>query len=89
MEILKDFGKLVKERRKAAGISQEKLAELCDISLRRMVSIEQGDANLRFCNLIRLCVELNIDCGELAQFYVSPYEGYDKSEIIDIRFKLH
>ena len=87
MEIFKKFGKLVKERRKAAGLSQEKLAELCDISLRRMVSIEQGDANLRFCNLIRLCVELDIDCGELAQFYISPYEGYDKSDIIDIRFK--
>ena len=74
MKALKEFGKFVKNLRTVAGLSQEKLAELCNISVRRMVSIEQGNANLRFCNLIRLCTVLDIDCGELAQFYISPYE---------------
>ena len=87
-KILKEFGKLIREKRRAIGLSQEKLAELCDISVRRMVSIEHGDSNLRFCNLIRMCVELDIDCGELAQFYVSPYEDEEESEIVDIKFIL-
>ena len=87
-KILKEFGKLIKARRRAAGLSQEKLAELCDISVRRMVSIEKGDANLRFCNLIRMCLELDIDCGELAQFYISPYADEDDPEIVDVKFIL-
>lgn len=83
-KVLKRFGYLVRERRSELGVSQEKLAELCDLSLRRVVGIENGESNLTFSNLIRLCVTLNIDCGELSQFYTPPYE--DEEEIIDVSF---
>ena len=73
MEVLKEFGKLIRSRRRERGISQEKLAELCDLSACQIVNIEQGRVNVRFLNLIRLCKECNIETGELAKFYTAPY----------------
>lgn len=87
MKKFKKFGVLIKERRKAAGLSQEKLAELCDMSLRQIVNVEHGKANLRLCNLLRLCRAIGIDCGELAQFYIPPYEDADTPKVISIADK--
>ena len=86
MKVLKNFGEFVKEKRKSLGLSQEKLAELSDMSIRGLIKIEQGQSNVRFINLIRLCVALNISIGELEQFYSHPYSDFDEADIIDVRF---
>ena len=88
MEQLIEFGKLVKERRREKGLSQEKLSELCGLSTRQIVKIEQGKTNVGFTNLVRLCIECDIDIGELDKYYSSPYEDLDSPEIFDIKFIL-
>lgn len=86
MKKFKKLGALIKERRKTSGLSQEKLAELCDMSLRQIVNVEQGKANLRLCNLLRLCRAVGIDCGELAQFYIPPYDEAATSEALNAKY---
>lgn len=82
---LREFGKLIAKKRKEKKLSQEKFAELCGLSLRQMVKIENGAVNIKMINLIRLCIELDINCGELEQFYVNPYEDLTLG-ILDVQF---
>ena len=74
MEVLKKFGELVRERRLALKLTQEKLAELCDLSVRQIVKIETGKTNIKLINLVRIYIECNIEIGELEQFYTNPSE---------------
>jgi y4mF family transcriptional regulator len=42
---IKDFGKLLKERRKSLGINQSEVAEIAGISINTLYKIERGQTN--------------------------------------------
>lgn len=54
------IGPRIKARRKELHISQEKLAELCDISASHMSSIETGKENFRIENVPKFCDALKV-----------------------------
>lgn len=57
--ILETFGKEVRARRDALGISQEELAELTGLHRTYIGGVEQGRRNLSLLNIVRLAKGLN------------------------------
>ena len=60
-ERMVDFGKRVREVRKAKGISQEKLAEMAGIDRSYMGNIERGEKNITLKKIYEICDALQID----------------------------
>ena len=85
MEVLKEFGKLIRARRRELKLSQEKLAEICGLCTRQVTKIEKGYVNMKFINLVRLCTACKIDIGELEQFWTDPYDDFEL-DILDVNF---
>lgn len=56
---LKRLGEAVRARRKAAGLSQEVLADAAGIDRSHMGKIERGERNVTLLNLIKIAVALN------------------------------
>src|SRR6266536_4826037 len=61
----KKFGKRVSELRKAAGLTQEQLAEKADMSYDTITSIEHGQQFATLGNLHRLAKALRVQAMEL------------------------
>ncbi|KWZ54948.1 MULTISPECIES: helix-turn-helix transcriptional regulator [unclassified Burkholderia] len=59
------FAKRMKEVRISQGISQEKLAELCNLHRTYVSSVERGERNITVDNMERLAVALGVDIREL------------------------
>lgn len=59
------FAKRIKEVRISKGISQEKLAELCNLHRTYVSSVERGERNITVDNMERLAVALGVDIREL------------------------
>lgn len=59
------LGKRLRDIRKAKGLSQEKLGELCDISTAHVGHIERGTRIPSLEVLFRIAVELGIGLDEL------------------------
>lgn len=59
------FGKRLREVREAAGLSQEKLAELATLHRTYVSSVERGKRNISLENIERLAVALNVTMGAL------------------------
>lgn len=59
------FGKRLREVREAAGISQEKLAELASLHRTYVSSVERGKRNISIENIERLSVALGVSMREL------------------------
>lgn len=57
---LKEIGKRIKKQRKQQGLTQEKLAELMDVSIQMVSNLERGNKSIRIENLINLCKILNV-----------------------------
>lgn len=55
----------MKEVRISQGISQEKLAELCNLHRTYVSSVERGERNITVDNMERLAVALGVDIREL------------------------
>jgi transcriptional regulator with XRE-family HTH domain len=55
----------MKEARISQGISQEKLAELCNLHRTYISSVERGERNIAVDNMERLAVALGVDIREL------------------------
>lgn len=60
-----DIGKRIRSRRKALGLSQERLAELVEISITHMSHIETGSTKLSLPVLIKLANALSCSTDEL------------------------
>jgi transcriptional regulator with XRE-family HTH domain len=56
---LKQLGAAIREHRKAAGLSQEALADACGIERSHMGKIERGERNVSFLNIARIADALN------------------------------
>ena len=59
------FAKRIKEIRISKGISQENLAELCNLHRTYISSVERGERNISVDNMERLAVALGVDIREL------------------------
>lgn len=56
-----DLGKQIKNRRKVLKIRQEDLAEISDVALRTIVSIERGEGNPSLETLLKLAHVLGME----------------------------
>lgn len=61
----KDFGELIRERRKQTGLSQEDLGFECGLHRTYIGSIERGETNLTLENIAVLAVILHCEICDL------------------------
>lgn len=61
----KIFGQTVRARRKALGISQEKLAEKAELHHNYVGEIERGEKAATIDTIVKIARALNIQAGEL------------------------
>lgn len=61
----KNFAFNLRKIRNEKGISQEKLADLCDLHRTYVSSVERGERNITVDNMERLAVALGVDIREL------------------------
>ena len=59
------FAYNLRKIRTAKGISQEKLADLCDLHRTYVSSVERGERNITVDNMARLATALGVDIREL------------------------
>ena len=59
------IGEKIKKARIAAGMSQEKLADSCGISLSFLGHIERGTRKMSVETLVSICSNLNLSCDYL------------------------
>lgn len=62
------FGKIVREKRHALGISQEKLAELAGLHFTYVSSVERGERNISLSNIAKLANALGCPMKDLMPF---------------------
>lgn len=60
-----NFARNLRKVRQSRGISQEKLADLCDLHRTYVSSVERGERNVAVDNMERLAVALGVDIREL------------------------
>lgn len=64
-EILKQFGDVVRSRRKRLGLSQEELAFEAEMDRTYISGIERGKRNISLLNIYRLAAALKVKPREL------------------------
>ena len=62
------LGKRIKELRKNAGFTQEKLAEMVDLSREYITRVERGQKNISLKKLFVIVDALNVKCSDLIDF---------------------
>lgn len=64
-KLLVEVGRIIKVRRKARGLSQEKLAEATGLHAKYLGSVERGETNLTLSNLARIAAGLKCNIADL------------------------
>lgn len=59
------FGRIVRSRREALGLSIEKAAELCGMSYKGLEEIELGDSDPKLSSVLNIATALKINLEEL------------------------
>jgi len=59
------FGKIVRKKRQALDLSQEKLAELSDLHFTYISSVERGERNISLVNIAKIAKALGCSLKEL------------------------
>lgn len=67
MSARQDFARNLRKIRQSQGISQEKLADLCDLHRTYVSSVERGERNIAVDNMERLATALGVDIRELLE----------------------
>ncbi len=62
----KHLGKIVRMCRLRKGLTLEKAAELCNLSVRGLEKIEFGDSDPKWSNVVKLSVILDLDLGDFS-----------------------
>lgn len=62
-----EFGRRVRLRREELELSQEKLAERCELHWTYIGQVERGQRNLSLHNIVRIAKGLDSDPGELVR----------------------
>jgi transcriptional regulator with XRE-family HTH domain len=65
--LLNQLAKAIKEQRHKIGISQEKLAERCNVDRTYISLLERAKRNPTYFNLIKLCLGLEIELSKLLE----------------------
>ena len=65
---LTEFGKHIKQLRKARSLSQVELADRCHTNIRKIGRTERGEYDFKISSLIVLAKGLNVDIQELLDF---------------------
>jgi transcriptional regulator with XRE-family HTH domain len=60
-----EFGKIVREKRVALGLSQEKLAEMAALHFTYISSVERGERNISLANIAKLAKALGCSMKDL------------------------
>lgn len=68
-EVVKNIGQHVKKKREIMELTQEKLAELMDISITTISRLENGQQCMSIKNLIKLANILQLDVADLFSNY--------------------
>ena len=63
-EVIKAFGKRLRDLRKSQNLSQEELANLADVPLSQIGRIERGEVNVTISTIYALSKALNIALNE-------------------------
>jgi transcriptional regulator with XRE-family HTH domain len=74
-EILKALGQRVRELRAKQGYSQEGFADRCEVHRTFMGTIERGESNLSFQNLVKIARGLGITLSQLLSSIEKKAEG--------------
>lgn len=61
------FGIQVREQRTSLGLSQEKLAEICDLDRTYIGGIERGERNVSLKNIQSIAIALKVSLSELME----------------------
>lgn len=64
-DILKKFGRIVRNERQKLGISQEELASRADVHRTYIGMVERGEKNITIKNIERICRALNISIHDI------------------------
>jgi transcriptional regulator with XRE-family HTH domain len=67
MDVLERFGKKVREKRMALGLSQEAFADRCDLDRTYISGIERGKRNVALRNVEAIANALGISIAELVE----------------------
>jgi transcriptional regulator with XRE-family HTH domain len=67
MDILERFGRRVREKRTACGLSQEKFAAKCDLDRTYMSGIERGKRNVSLRNIEIIAKALGMTKSKLTE----------------------
>lgn len=65
IHLRKVFSNNLKEYRKEKGLSQEELANICDLHRTYIGSVERGERNISIDNMEKIAIALEIDIKEL------------------------
>lgn len=76
MDYTKEFGRYLQACRKQAGISQEELAEKCDMSTRQICNIETGRCEPKLTTISRLCTICNLEFDNFLKEHTSLFQPY-------------
>lgn len=60
------YGLIIHDKRIACGFTEERLAELCDISDREVQNIESGHSIPKLDTALKLAYALNMNVGEFS-----------------------
>lgn len=64
-DVRAQFGRRLKELRRAAGLTQEALADASDLNRTYVGSVERGERNVSLVNIHRLAAALNVPPEQL------------------------
>lgn len=65
--VTRAFGERVRRARQERSLSQEALAERCDLHWTYIGQVERGQRNLSLHNIIKIADGLGVDAGELVR----------------------
>lgn len=78
------IGERIRESRKKAGITQQQIAEIMDVSIAYLSRIERGTSNINLQRLAQLSVVLNVPIEYLISGVVAEKRTYLHKEFQEI-----
>ena len=82
------FGKRLRELRKQKGLTQEELAEMCDMQTNSIGMIETGQRAVSFSTIERIASILEADYSDLFNFDSLYKSEYSKDKFFCMLYKL-
>lgn len=66
-EILVAFGLKIKNIRLSLNLSQEEMAELCNLHRTYIGSMERGERNISILNIVKICKSIKYPLGKILE----------------------